>query len=121
MKVPIKIIVLAVLAVVMLVSPLIADGVKGKTENVQISLTEDGPTEAVRDGEFYFPDYDSTLTEFWGEEGLMHNTCSATGWLGGRASATCLERQNCVCTTTFLTAECHCENVRGTSNKLSKN
>ncbi|MCI4666848.1 MAG: hypothetical protein MRZ79_01715 [Bacteroidia bacterium] len=57
---------------------------------------------------FYFPEFDSSMEQFWGDMGILNHTCSATSWLGHYASASCAETQMCECSSNFMFAACSC-------------
>lgn len=69
----------------------------------------DGVTEVQT--EFYFPEYDSTVDDFWvGQETFVHR-CQATSWIGHTASASCEDTQACECSSNFLFATCECKSM----------
>lgn len=112
MNVFIKTFVLLGLLVGVLSAPLFADGDRGKKANEKSEVVVELTDSTAVAKEFYFPEFDASMKAFWGEMKPMHNSCDAWSWLGGSASATCIEAQNCVCTTSFVSAECHCEQVQ---------
>ena len=109
MKTFLKALILLGVATALWASPSFADGSNLKVDSKKTTVTiEKVNPKPAKEG-FYFPEFDNSMVEFWNAMKPMHNSCKANSFLGGTASATCLNRQNCICTSTFISVECHCE------------